>query len=228
MSLIVIEGLDGSGKSTQIKLLCEYLERQERPYDYIHFPRPDAPIFGALISRFLRGEFGNIEDVNPYLVALIYAGDRKDAAQTIRQKLSEGYFVLLDRYVYSNIAYQCAKLPDKTEMDHLQHWILELEFNYYDIPKPQINLFLDVPFQFTVKNLRQSRSGEDRNYLDGNHDIHEIDLDFQKRVRDVYLNLARTDPQVKIIRCSDNGSDMLGPQQIFKKILDLLSREKIL
>jgi len=228
MSLIVIEGLDGAGKSTQIKMLCHHLDRQKHPYEYIHFPRPDAPIFGDLISRFLRGEFGRIQEVNPYLVALIYAGDRNDAAQAIRTKLSKGHAVLLDRYVYSNIAYQCAKLTDTAEIERLRQWILNLEFSYYNIPKPDLSLFLDVPFQFTQRNLLKTRTGKDRNYLNGSHDIHENDLDFQKRVREVYLNQAKIDPLIKIIPCSDDHDTMLSPSGIFSKILDILAQAQIL
>jgi dTMP kinase len=225
MSLIVIEGLDGSGKSTQIKKLCDHLDERQKTYEYIHFPRPDAPVFGDLISRFLRGEFGSIEQVNPYLVALIYAGDRNDAAQTIRRKLSQGQVVLLDRYVYSNVAYQCAKFSDPAERDRLKQWILELEFSYYRIPRPDLNLFLDVPFGFTERNLLNARNGKDRHYLDGNHDIHEIDMDFQKKVRDIYLDLSETDPLVRIINCSEDGTSMLHPSEVFRKIHDILARE---
>ena len=84
--------------------------------EYLHFPRFDAPIYGDLIARFLRGELGALEQVNPYLVALLYAGDRAEAAPMIRGWLSEGKAVIVDRYVYSNVGYQCAKF--KTE--HIQ------------------------------------------------------------------------------------------------------------
>ena len=109
MSLIVLEGLDGAGKSTQIDLLQQLLASRGLRYEYLHFPRFDAPIYGELIARFLRGELGAVDAVDPYVVALLYAGDRADAAPVIRRWLDEGKFVILDRYVYSNVAYQCAK-----------------------------------------------------------------------------------------------------------------------
>src|SRR6056297_2696243 len=100
MNLINIEGLDGSGKSTQIRQLTSYFEDHQIPCQYIHFPRTDAPIYGDLIARFLRGELGDIESVNPYLVALIYAGDRNDAKNMLKQWIEQGYRVIVDRYVY--------------------------------------------------------------------------------------------------------------------------------
>ena len=88
MKFVVIEGLDGSGKSTQLKKLKAYLEDKEIKYKYLHFPRTDSPFFGELIAKFLRGELGDIDKVNPYLVALIYAGDRNDSKQQIEKWLS--------------------------------------------------------------------------------------------------------------------------------------------
>ena len=110
MKFAVIEGLDGSGKSTQLSMLKNYLKAHKISFEYLHFPRTDSPVFGELIARFLRGELGENNAVNPYLVALIYAGDRNDASGLIRGWLNENKLVIVDRYVFSNIAYQCAKI----------------------------------------------------------------------------------------------------------------------
>ena len=141
--------------------------------EYLHFPRFDAPVYGDLIARFLRGDLGTVEGVNPYLVALLYAGDRADAAKTINGWLAEGKVVIVDRYVYSNIGYQCAKLPAGKERDTLREWILRTEFEEFAIPRPDVSLFLDVPFSFTERKLTETREGDDRSYLQGGKDIHE-------------------------------------------------------
>ena len=190
MSLIVLEGLDGAGKSTQIDLLQQLLASRGLRYEYLHFPRFDAPIYGELIARFLRGELGAVDAVDPYVVALLYAGDRADAAPVIRRWLDEGKFVILDRYVYSNVGFQCAKLPAGERRDRLAQWILDLEFGYNDLPRPDLSLFLDVPFAFTERKLTEVREGDDRDYLQGSRDIHEDALDLQRRVREVYLAAA--------------------------------------
>jgi dTMP kinase len=228
MKIVVIEGLDGAGKSTQIKLLTNYLAKEEIRYNYIHFPRTDTPYFGEMIARFLRGDFGSVNEVDPYLVSLLYAEDRNDAASQIREWLDQNHLVILDRYTYSNIAYQCAKLDDKAQKEKLRKWILDLEFNYFGIPVPDINIFLDVPFSFTEQKLKSNRAGEDRIYLNGLSDIHETDIGFQRRVREMYLNTASIDNRLTILECFGNDKRMLTPEKIFEKILNLLFMNKIL
>ena len=227
MKFIVIEGLDGSGKSTQLKKLKSYLNEKNIRFQYMHFPRTDSPIYGDLVARFLRGELGDINTVNPYLIALIYAGDRNDAKTIINNWLKDGYLVLVDRYVYSNIAFQCAKLNNKNERDKLSKWIKDLEYNYYQIPKPALNIFLNVPFDFTMQNLTNQRDGSDRDYLNGKEDIHEKDFDFQRRVQDVYLSEAQNDNSLKIIQCADENGQMPSSEVVFNKLIDLLVSEKI-
>ncbi len=220
MKFVVLEGLDGSGKSTQIKLLREYLVRKEIKHEYLHFPRMDAPVYGELIARFLRGEMGAINTVDPYLVALIYAGDRYDASALIKSWLEKDIFVLVDRYVISNIAFQCAKLSGIENKEKLSDWILQLEYEYFKIPVPDLNLFLDVPFEFTQAQLSAGRTGSDRDYLLGNKDIHEDDLEFQKRVREVYLRLGARQKNFTAINCSTGDGKVLPPGDIFDKIID--------
>lgn len=220
--LIVLEGLDGAGKSTQIKRLREYLSQRGIESEYLHFPRFDAPIFGELIARFLRGEFGSLEQVDPYLVALLYAGDRADAAKGIQEWIKGGKAVVLDRYVYSNIGYQCAKLDSKEERDRLAEWILDLEYNYYSIPKPDLSIFLDVPFSFTERKLREQREGDDRNYLNGSKDIHEGSLTLQQRVREVYIRAAESDENMVIVSCDDGSGAMATPDVIFERIKEVI------
>jgi len=220
MKFIDIEGLDGSGKSTQLRLLKYFLKEQGIQFEYLHFPRTDSPYYGELIARFLRGELGAIDTVNPFLVALLYAGDRMDASTQIRQWLSKGKLVIVDRYVYSNIAYQCAKSTNTKESEQLAEWILNFEFHYNKIPVPDISLFLDVPSKFTKSSLSSGRKGADREYLNGSRDIHEENLDFQQRVRNVYLQQVKKQKDFIHIDCTDDNNNMLPPERIFEKIVD--------
>jgi dTMP kinase len=219
MGFIVIEGLDGSGKSTQLKLLRDYLQKKSIPYKYLHFPRLEEGIYGKLIARFLRGEMGANDQVDPYLVALIFAGDRTEASSLIRGWMDQGYQVIIDRYVYSNIAFQCAKLNRSEEKQQLRDWILRFEYEHNQLPKPDINLYLNVPFEFTKKQLNKERDGDDRAYLKGERDIHEENLDFQEKVRQVYLNLHSFVSDLELIDCIDNKGQMRSAEAISEQIV---------
>ena len=220
--LIVLEGLDGAGKSTQVKKLKAYLHEKCGKLEYIHFPRYDAPLYGDLISRFLRGDFGSNDSVHPQLVALLFAEDRHDAAPIIKKILLEGGTVLLDRYVYSNIAYQCAKLSDKGEAKRLRDWIFDTEYKLFDESVPDLNIFLDVPISFVKKNLEKDRVGNDRDYLLGAQDIHESSIAFQTKVREIYLQQAALDPSFKVVNCSGPEGEMLSSEVIFDKLKSLV------
>lgn len=222
--LVVLEGLDGAGKSTQVKKLRQYLEEVLGSLEYIHFPRYDAPVYGDLISRFLRGDFGSNETVHPQLVALLFAEDRHGAAPEIKQTLNAGGAVLLDRYVYSNIAYQCAKLSSKEEAANLREWIFNTEYGEFSLPVPDLNIFLDVPISFVENKLKSQRGGQDREYLEGAQDIHEADIEFQKRVRDIYREQCNRDPKFIRIDCSDEKGEMLPPGAIFAKIKEIVDK----
>jgi thymidylate kinase len=227
--LIVLEGLDGAGKSTQVKLVKEYLISKGLNLRYLHFPRYNAPLYGDLIAKYLRGDFGSIEQVHPQIVALLFALDRMDAANEIKQWLNQGDCVLLDRYVYSNIAYQCSKIlmqpqfaeNNVKEAEELRNWIFNTEYNIYGIPKPDLNLFLDVPVDFVDAKLKESRCGDDdREYLNGKQDIHEEDIKFQICVRDIYLKQTELDQNFVRVCCEDNQGKMLPPDKIFANIKD--------
>lgn len=220
--LIVIEGLDGSGKSTQVSMVSEYLAGSGKDVKYLHFPRFDAPVVGDMIARFLRGEFGRIGQVHPMIVALLFAEDRRDASAMIKGWLEEGKTVLLDRYVYSNVAFQCAKVSDIDGSLSLQKWILDTEYGVYGIPRPDLNIFLDVPLSFVGDRLRAGRNGADREYLHGADDIHESDLGFQKRVRDVYLRLCGADPGFVRIDCAGSDGSMMPADVVFERIRKIL------
>ncbi|MFA5444032.1 MAG: thymidylate kinase [Bacteroidales bacterium] len=216
--LIVLEGLDGAGKSTQLKAMQAYFKERRQAVNYMHFPCYDTPVYGTLIARFLRGDCGSIDKVDPYLVSLLFAGNRYEMSSRIREWLAAGNVVLLDRYVYSNIAFQCAKLTDSAERTCLRNWILKMEFEHFGIPRPDINLFLDVPLSFVKEKLESPRQGEDRSYLEGKSDIHEASVVFQQTVREIYLQQTAMDKSFRIIPCEDEHGNMAHWKVIFGRI----------
>jgi dTMP kinase len=219
---IAIEGLDGCGKSTQIELLRTRFQASRQTAEYLHFPRFDCPYYGDLIARFLRGEFGGVETVHPYLVAILYAGDRKDAAGTIAAWLDAGHHVIVDRYAYSNVAFQAAKVSGETAKAALTSWILGLEFDHHRIPRPDLSIFLNVPMPFILRNLAASRHGRERAYLAGKQDIHEGSADLQERVLHEYLRTAEQTRDLVKLDCWGPGGSVLPPDEIHSLIWRLI------
>lgn len=216
---IAIEGLDGSGKSTQIDLLIAHFNARGVETKFVHFPRTDGNVFGDLIAKFLRGEFGDLKNVHPQLVALLFAEDRKDFAKTMQQWLQDDYVVLVDRYVWSNIAFQCAKLNGIEEKMALRNWINMFEFEYNKIPKPDLSIYLDVPFEFTNRSLTERRAGEKRAYLQGKDDIHENDMALQAAVKAEYEYLADRSHSITKLSCYASEDTMKSVDEIHKMLV---------
>lgn len=229
---IVIEGLDGAGKSTQIKLLKAFLEKQKREYRFIHFPQTDAqedsPIYGEMVAKFLKGDYGAVDQVNPYLVALLYAGDRDNAKTSINKWLDRDYYVILDRYVYSNMAFQGAKFFTAEEKQTLKEWIHRLEYEHNGIPKPTLSIFLHMDFEFISQQLKDGREGQDREYLEGKADIHESSLELQQNVEKEYLRLVEREEDFFRIDCFGPDRKTLPPEEIHARIIQLLRRQQLL
>ncbi|MGE5342730.1 MAG: dTMP kinase [Candidatus Omnitrophota bacterium] len=221
---IAIEGLDGAGKSTQVRLLKKYFDTRGIDYKYIHFPRTDlsSPIYGEMVSNFLKGNYGDVNTVNPYLVALLYAGDRDNAKTMIGEWLEKGNFVVLDRYVYSNMAYQGAKFNHSEDKEKIKKWISELEFGHNQIPKPTLSIFLHMQLEFVNHQLKT------RTHCQNNEDIHENSLELQEKVEKEYLNLVEKNDDFKLIDCFNEMGSTLPPEKIHERIINLLVDEKIL
>lgn len=226
--IITIEGLDGSGKSTQIDLLTNRLNSIGIEHKFIHFPMLNKGKYGELIAEYLRGELGSLEHVHPKLVALLFAEDRNEHKALLKQWLAEGYLIIMDRYVHSNIAFQCAKTADHKNKKALKKWILDFEFNHNKLPVPDISFFLNVPFSHIEKSLKDTRTGEDRAYLNGKKDIHEDSLELQKNVYTEYLAMLEEEEKFFEINCFGSDSDWLGKdtihEAIFQQIKLLLTK----
>ena len=220
---IAIEGLDGSGKSTQIDLLTQYLNENDIQTKFVHFPRANEGVFGHLISKFLRGEFGDVVTVHPQLVALLFAEDRKEFSSVIDDWLANDYFVLVDRYVLSNIAFQCAKLKEAGEKKYLRDWINEFEYEHNQIPKPDFSIYLDVPFEFVIRSLEERRITKGRAYLNAKDDIHEKDYPLQKAVKQEYDTLCKLDHTIHKIHCADSTNKMRSIESIHNEIIEMIN-----
>src|SRR6202021_2375686 len=138
--LIAIEGIDGSGKGTQLDLLSGELDARGLATFRISFPRYGS-FYGKLVGRFLNGEFGALGGVVPHLSALLYAGDRLEAKPEIEAALSAGKIVLADRYVGSNLAHQSARVPPE-QREEFFAGLKKLEIGLYGLPVEDLVIFL--------------------------------------------------------------------------------------
>ena len=171
--LIVIEGTDGSGKSTQFKLLTQRLEQEGRVFQKLVFPQYSEPS-SALIRMYLGGEFGTSpSDVNAYAASAFYAVDRYASFKKVwGQWYAEGGLIVSDRYTTSNAVHQASKEPGEKQAQFLQ-WLYEFEYDKLGLPRPDLTIYLDVPTDFTEQMMRKRESDTNTSA-----DIHEKDLDY--------------------------------------------------
>jgi len=214
--LIVFEGADGSGKATQAKLLLDYLKKAKIPRESISFPRYKDSLWGKMVLRYLTGEFGKVNMVNPYLASVLYAGDRFSASNKLKKWIDQGKIVICDRYVGSNLAHMAAKIKDEGLRIKFIKWLEELEYGENQIPKEDLAIFLDVPVAISRK-LMQGRK----------KDIHESDLNYLKRVVEVYQELAKLKKNWVKVSCVKNGQ-LLNPDKVHLLVLKILKERKLL
>ena len=183
--LIVFEGTDGSGKSTQFQLLTEKMQKNQMDFQRLVFPQYSEPS-SSLIRMYLNGEFGtNPADVNAYAASCFYAVDRFASYQKVWKPYYEaGGLVLADRYTTSNAVHQGAKVPE-AERDAFFSWLYEFEFQKMGLPKPDLVLFLDVPIEITEQMMRRRERATNTSA-----DIHEQDLDYLRCCRKTGLEAA--------------------------------------
>ena len=171
--LIVIEGTDGSGKSTQFKLLTDRVTAEGRTFQKLVFPQYAEPS-SALIRMYLGGEFGtNPADVNAYAASAFYAVDRYASYKKVwGQWYENGGLVLSDRYTTSNAVHQASKEPEAGREEFLK-WLYEFEYDRLGLPRPDLTIYLDVPTDFTEKMMRSREAATNTKA-----DIHEQDLGY--------------------------------------------------
>ena len=223
--LIVIDGGDGSGKTTQANLLVQFLKKQKITVKYLDFPRYYTSFHGRTVAKFLRGEFGKIDEVSPYLASLAYALDRAAVKKEMEQSLERGDFIIANRYATSNMAHQGAKFQNNNEWEKYLKWVYELEYKVHKIPKEDLVIYLYVPWQI---GLYLTKNKPIRHYLEGeNADIHEKDLFYRQKVEKMYLYLTKKFKHWVKIDCVERGR-LLTPDNIHKKVIEVLLASKII
>ena len=188
--LIAFEGIDGAGKRTQISLLAKSLAARNFSCETISFPAYPT-FFGRLIERYLRGEFGPLDQVDPHFSAMLFAGDRQKQREKILTALEEGRTVLADRYVASNMAHQGARVP-AAQRGRFLDWLRKLEYGEYELPVEDLVLYLRIDPDEAQQRMLLRRAGE------GGGDLHENDLQHLTDAANMYDELARAEHWITI------------------------------
>jgi dTMP kinase len=212
--LIAIEGIDGSGKHTQAKLLEHSLQSLGHAVYSTGFPQYES-WFGSMVGKFLNGDFGSLETVDPRFTALLYAGDRFEAKARLESGLNAGKIVLVDRYIGSNLAHQVARAAPDKRAEFLR-WIEHLEYTIYGLPRENLILYLRVPPSQAQKlvGLKSERS-----YTAATHDIQEKNLRHLEDAAEMYDMLSRSRPWATV-QCYDAQNNGLRlPEDIAAECL---------
>jgi dTMP kinase len=211
---IVLEGIDGSGKGTQLEMLARAFTSRGIAFNQVSFPRYDG-FFGKLVARFLNGEFGALDAVDPHFSALLYAGDRWEARPAIENDLAAGRTLLADRYIASNLAHQGAGTSRETREEFLG-WLKHLEYKVYALPEEDLVVYLRVP---AVEAQRLVGEKAKRDYTKLQRDLLESNLAHLQAASEVYDELA-CQPNWITIECYDASARALrSPKEIHKEVL---------
>lgn len=200
--LIVIDGTDGSGKTTQLNLLKTKLENEGYEVRVADFPQYNQKSAG-LVENYLSGKYGQAEDITPYQASIFYAADRFDASFEIRNWLKNGKIVLANRYVSANMSHQGGKIDNPLERKAFFSWLHELEYELFNIPQPDLTIILRVEAEIAQK-LAQDRARSD--WSGSQKDIHENNLTHLKKAEKVYLEIAEKYPEFKLVSCTKNSN----------------------
>jgi dTMP kinase len=211
---IVLEGIDGSGKGTQLEFLGRAFTSRQIPFTQVGFPNYEG-FFGKMVAQFLNGEFGPLDAVDPHFSALLYAGDRLESKSSIESALAAGKCVLADRYIGSNLAHQGARMPPEERTEFLA-WLKRLEYEIYGLPAEDLVLYLRVPVAEAHRLVGQKAS---RTYTDKRHDLQEADVKHLEATSQVYEKLSHQ-PNWATIDCWDASANSLrSPGSIHNGIL---------
>jgi len=217
--LVVIEGIDGSGKKTQAKLLIEDLKREGYTVKYVDFPQYES-WSSIFVKKYLDHGLGELKDIGPRKASIFYALDRYAASKEIKEWLDKGYIVISNRYIASNKGHQTSKIKDNKEREEFLEWLNNLEYNILGNPKEDVNIFLDVDPEVAQRLVDQKSI---RDYLSKGkkRDIHEDDINHLKKARDTYLWLIKKEDNWLKIDCVENG-EILNIEEIHDKLWKLV------
>jgi dTMP kinase len=224
--LIVIDGTDGSGKSTQINLLIKKLKKEKFKVKTIHFPEYDN-FFGGFIAHCLTEQYYNFVKVHPKIVSVLYAADRWETSDKIKKWLHDGYVVVLDRYVSANQIHQGGKIKDTKKRHEFLKWLDEMEYKVFKIPRPDVTFYLSLPSHISERFIIERNTKAVRAYAGNKKDVHEVDVEFQKNSRDSAMWLSKVLKNFVKIDCAPKNVLRTREdihEEVYKNVLKVLKK----
>ncbi len=217
---IVIDGIDGSGKTTQIELLAIALRTSGLDVLKYDFPQYGQKSAGP-IEEYLSGKYGNI---NPEVGSLLFAVDRFDGGFKLKEALEEGECVVSNRYVTSSAGHQGGKIDDPEKRKEFFSWLEHLEYDIFGIPKPDLTLVLHVDPRIAHELAGHKYKGS-RKFTNGHErDIHEKDMEHLQRAEKIFLEIPNHFANTKLVECMENGK-LLAPLEIHNRIWNIVRTE---
>ena len=219
--LLVIEGVDGSGKATQVDILKKRLEKEGVKTKCIDFPRYYNNLFGELIGECLSGKRGDFIKTDAWVASTLYAADRFESSGEIREWINEGFWVVADRYVSANQIHQGGKIKDLKSRKDFLDWLERLEFGVFSLPRPDAVIYLDLPLEVVWERLKSKSLKRTERYLKGGKDVAEADPEYLTNSRNTALDLERRNTDWFKVDCSKKGV-CLTPGEVAEEIFDII------
>jgi dTMP kinase len=227
--LIVIDGTDGSGKATQVALLKRHLEKDGHIVKIVDFPEYYKNFFGAFIGHCLSEQYYNFLGVHPKIASVLYAADRWQSSEEMREWLKKGYIVIANRYVSANQIHQGGKIKSAKKRNDFIKWLDEMEYEVFEIPRPDITLYLSLPIKIVLELLEKRGSSKmKREYLKRGKDVHEADENFLINSRKSALKLVKEVPNFIKIECETKGKILPREkihEMVYEKVKKILKKK---
>ncbi len=216
---IVIDGTDGSGKATQTKLLIKRLQKAGFRVRVEDFPQYGHKSAGP-VEEYLTGVYGTADELGAYIPSMFYAVDRFAASKRIKQHLEHGDVVVSNRYVTANMAHQGGKIKDPKQREKYFRWLTDLEYNFFQIPKPDLQLILHLPSKVSAKLIKQRGP---QHYLGTKkRDIHEKDAKHLEAAEKIYLQIAKKF-KYPVVEGFVDGR-LLTPDEVSDKVFPIVKK----
>jgi dTMP kinase len=217
--LVALEGIDGSGKRTQLEMLARAMRTRGITHATIAFPRYDG-FFGQMVAQYLNGEFGTLTEVDPHFSALLYASDRLENKKLLENYLADGKLVVADRYIASNLAHQGARVPTRQFLQFLL-WLEKLEYRVYALPEEELVIYLRLPAARAQKLVGKKRA---RAYTRRRRDLQEANLAHLHAAARIFDRLARRRNWATVECMSARSEELRSAEDIHSEIMALIDR----